>query len=49
MGQTRMRDRVIARTHEILATHEPLPVKAETEKAIEAVLEAAEARVREEA
>ena len=49
MGQTRMRDRVVARTHEILATHEPLPVKAETENAIQAVLEAAEARVRQEA
>jgi trimethylamine--corrinoid protein Co-methyltransferase len=49
MGETRMRDRVVARTHEILATHQPASVKPETERMIAAVLEAAEMRVRETA
>ncbi|MCA9928657.1 MAG: trimethylamine methyltransferase family protein, partial [Anaerolineales bacterium] len=47
MGRTTMRDRVIARTHEIMATHTPSAVKPETEKAIADVLAAAEERVRE--
>jgi trimethylamine--corrinoid protein Co-methyltransferase len=48
MGSQTMRDRVIARTHDILATHTPSPVKPETEAAIEAVLAAAEERVKED-
>ncbi|HKJ26460.1 MAG TPA: trimethylamine methyltransferase family protein [Anaerolineales bacterium] len=47
MGSTPMRDRVVARVHDILATHEPSPIKPETEKVIEEVLAAAEDRVRE--
>ncbi len=49
MGRVTMRDRVIERTREIIATHEPSPIKPETEKAIREVLEAAEERVKEEA
>ncbi len=45
MGSSRMRDRVIAYTHDILATHKPAPIKPETEKIIEQVLAEAEARV----
>jgi trimethylamine--corrinoid protein Co-methyltransferase len=47
MGSTPMRDRVVARVRDILATHEPSPIKPETEKVIEEVLEAAEDRVKE--
>lgn len=46
MGQTTMEDRIIARVNDILATHEPSPIKPETEKVIEEVLEAAEERVK---
>ncbi len=46
-GGTSMRERVIDRTREIIATHQPAPVKPETEQAIQAVLDAAEARVKE--
>lgn len=46
MGRTTMGERVVARAHEILATHQPAPIKPETEKAIQEVLEAAEDRVR---
>jgi trimethylamine--corrinoid protein Co-methyltransferase len=49
MGRLTMRDRVIDRVRDILATHQPSPVKPETEKAIQEVLEAAEDRVKEEA
>jgi trimethylamine--corrinoid protein Co-methyltransferase len=49
MGQTTMRQRVIDRVHDILATHEATPIKPETEKAIQSVLEAAEERVKETA
>lgn len=49
MGRQTMRDRVIARVHDILATHEPATIKPETEQVIEEVLEAAENRVREQA
>ncbi len=45
MGRTKMHERVIERTHDILATHQPAPVKAETEAVIEKVLAEAEARV----
>jgi hypothetical protein len=41
-----MRDRVIARVREIVATHKPSAVKPETDKAIQAVLDAAEDRVK---
>ncbi len=47
MGSTTMRNRVIARVQDILATHQPSPIKPETEKTIQNVLEAAEERVRE--
>ena len=47
MGSQRMSERVVARVHDILATHEASPVKPETQRVIEEVLEAAEARVRE--
>ena len=47
LGRTTMRERVIARTHEILASHQSAPIKPETEQAIAEVLAAAEARVRE--
>jgi trimethylamine--corrinoid protein Co-methyltransferase len=48
MGRTTMRDRVISRVQDILATHQPSPIKPETEQAIQEVLEEAEARVKEE-
>jgi trimethylamine--corrinoid protein Co-methyltransferase len=48
MGKTTMRDRVIARTREIAATHQPSPVKPETEAAIEQILAEAEARVKDD-
>jgi trimethylamine--corrinoid protein Co-methyltransferase len=47
MGRTTMRDRVIARVRDILATHQPSPIKPETEKVIHKVLERAEDRVKE--
>ncbi len=49
MGGSRMRERVIAFTHDILASHQPSPVKPETLHTIEQVLADAEARVRESA
>jgi trimethylamine--corrinoid protein Co-methyltransferase len=49
MGKQRMSERVVARVHDILATHEPPPLKPETEKVIQGVLEAAEDRVKETA
>lgn len=45
-GRTTMRDRVIARVQDIVATHQPSPIKPETEKVIKQVLEAAEERVK---
>jgi trimethylamine--corrinoid protein Co-methyltransferase len=47
MGKQTMSDRVVARVQDILATHEPSPIKPETEKVIEQVLAAAEDRVKE--
>jgi trimethylamine--corrinoid protein Co-methyltransferase len=44
-GSLTMRDRVIARVRDIVATHKPSQVKPETDKAIQDVLEAAEERV----
>jgi trimethylamine--corrinoid protein Co-methyltransferase len=49
LGRTTMRDRTIARVHDILASHQPSPIKPETESVIREVLEAAEARVKEAA
>jgi trimethylamine--corrinoid protein Co-methyltransferase len=48
MGQTTMKERVIARTRDILATHQPSPIKPETEEAIRKVLAEAEERVQAE-
>jgi trimethylamine--corrinoid protein Co-methyltransferase len=45
-GAKTMGDRVIDRTRQILATHQPSPIKPETEKAIKEVMEAAEDRVK---
>ena len=45
-GKKPMRDRVVERTREIVNTHEPAPVKPETEKVIKEVLSAAEDRVK---
>ena len=45
-GRKTMRDRVIERTREILATHKPSAVKPETEEAIAATMKAAEKRVK---
>jgi len=47
MGRTTMRDRVIARVRDILATHQPSPIKPETEEVTRKVLEEAEDRVKE--
>ena len=49
MGRQPMRERVVARVQDILATHEPSPIKPETERVIQQVLEAAEDRVKESA
>ena len=49
MGKQRMSERVVARVHDILATHEPSAIKPETERVIQEVLEAAEERVKESA
>jgi trimethylamine--corrinoid protein Co-methyltransferase len=47
MGKTTLKDRTIARVHDILATHQPSAVKPETEQVIQKVLEEAEDRVKE--
>jgi trimethylamine--corrinoid protein Co-methyltransferase len=47
MGKSTMKDRTVARVHDILASHQPSPVKPETEKVIQKVLEEAEDRVKE--
>jgi trimethylamine--corrinoid protein Co-methyltransferase len=49
MGKMTMKDRTIARVHDILATHQPSPIKPETEEVIQEVVEAAEDRVKQEA
>ncbi len=46
MGKTTMKDRTIARVHDILATHQPSAIKPETEQVIQQVLEQAEERVK---
>ena len=47
MGSTTMKDRVISRVNDILASHQPTPIKPETEKVIQRELEAAEERVKD--
>ena len=47
MGKTTMKDRTVARVRDILATHQPSPIKPETEEAIQQVLAEAEERVKE--
>jgi trimethylamine--corrinoid protein Co-methyltransferase len=49
MGRTTMGNRVVARVRDILASYQPSPIKAETEKVIQEVLEAAEDRVKKDA
>jgi trimethylamine--corrinoid protein Co-methyltransferase len=49
MGRTTMKDRTVERVRDILATHEASPIKPETEKVIEEVLQEAEDRVKEPA
>jgi trimethylamine--corrinoid protein Co-methyltransferase len=46
MGKKTLKDRAVARVHEILATHQASPIKPETEKVIEKVLAEAEERVK---
>jgi trimethylamine--corrinoid protein Co-methyltransferase len=45
MGRMTMKDRTFARVHDILATHQPSPIKPETKRVIRRVLEEAEDRV----
>ncbi len=46
MGRTTMKDRTVARVQDILATHQPSPIKPETQAVIDHVLAEAEERVR---
>jgi trimethylamine:corrinoid methyltransferase-like protein len=46
-GQTTMKDRTVARVRDILASHQPSPIKPETEQVIEKALAEAEERVKE--
>ena len=46
-GRLTMKDRTIARVRDILATHQPSPIKPETEEVIEKVLAEAEERVKD--
>ena len=45
-GRMTMKDRTVARVQDILATHQPSPVKPETQAVIADVLAAAEERVK---
>jgi trimethylamine--corrinoid protein Co-methyltransferase len=47
MGKTSFKERTAARVRDILATHQPSPIKPETEKAIEKALAEAEERVKD--
>ena len=47
MGKTSFKERTVARVRDILATHQPSPLKPETEKVIEKVLAEAEERVKD--
>jgi trimethylamine--corrinoid protein Co-methyltransferase len=49
MGKQTMGERVVARVQDILATHEPTSIKAETEEVIQKELAKAEERVKETA
>jgi trimethylamine--corrinoid protein Co-methyltransferase len=42
-GQTTMRERTVARVYELLSSHEPSPIRPETEETLRAVLGQAEA------
>ena len=46
MGKTSFKERTVARVRDILATHQASPIKPETQKVIEKVLDEAEERVR---
>ncbi len=46
-GSLTMKDRTIARVHDLLAAHKPAPIKPETQKVIEKVLAEAEERVKD--
>jgi trimethylamine--corrinoid protein Co-methyltransferase len=48
MGKTSFKERTAARVHDLLATHQPSPIKPETEKVIQKVLAEAEERVKED-
>jgi trimethylamine--corrinoid protein Co-methyltransferase len=48
MGRKTMKDRTIARVRDILATHEPAPLKEGTDEVIQEVLEEAEDRVEQD-
>jgi trimethylamine---corrinoid protein Co-methyltransferase len=48
-GSQPMRERVVSRVQDILASHQPSPIKPETERVIQEVLEAAEDRVKQPA
>jgi trimethylamine--corrinoid protein Co-methyltransferase len=45
LGRRTMKDRTIARVHDILATHQPSPIRSETEQVIQQVLEEAQDRI----
>jgi trimethylamine:corrinoid methyltransferase-like protein len=47
MGKTSFRDRTVARVRDILATHQPSPIKSETEEVIQKVVAEAEERVKQ--
>jgi trimethylamine--corrinoid protein Co-methyltransferase len=47
MGKTSFKERTVARVRDILASHQPSPIKAETATVIEKVLAEAEERVQE--
>jgi trimethylamine--corrinoid protein Co-methyltransferase len=48
MGKTTFKERTVARVHDILVTHQPSPIKPETEEVLEKVLAEAEERVKED-
>jgi trimethylamine:corrinoid methyltransferase-like protein len=48
MGRTTMKDRTVARVRDILASHEPSPLKDGTAELIQDVLEEAEDRVQQD-
>jgi trimethylamine--corrinoid protein Co-methyltransferase len=48
MGKTSFKERTVARVHDILSSHQPSPIKPETDEVIERVLAEAEERVKAE-